>query len=184
MKNNVWKLVLYFFILPVLLTILIIYGFSGILEFELTKKILSVSGYLFTLSSLILVFILYQSFKPSDYHKSIRDQKYLDKEGIEELGLSLVNIKVCIINGKVEGLAENSSTVVHIHRSLKKHEEDAILKAYSNYIKKLFNLINTHGLISIGLNKDYKKMSGISRKNKLKIWEAADELERYVKQMK
>lgn len=176
-------MLLLFFVLPLVISLILVFEFSAMLDYKVIKNIISVSGYGFTFSSLILVFILYRSFKPSDYNKSVSVQKYLEEVAIEELGSSLGTIKTCIRENEVKGLAESSNTVAHIHGSLKEYEDDVILKAYSNHIKSLFNLINKHGLPSIGLKRDYKKLQKISDNNKSKIWRAADDLQRYLDRM-
>ncbi|AKG03391.1 hypothetical protein AAV35_000390 [Salimicrobium jeotgali] len=183
-RSNVWYLILVFFGLPIAITTVIVFCTDGILEATLTKRIMTVSNYLFTVSSLIIVFVLYRNLNPSDYHKDAQEQKYLDENSIDDLYSASRKIKYCIKEQEVEGLAENCSTVSHVYNSLKNHENDVVLKAYQNHLKNLCHLINKNNLISIGLEGDFKTFQSIPKKNKTSIWRKADELERYVKRIK
>lgn len=179
LKNKLLPLFLLFFVFPAVISLILVFYFGEILNYGIIKQIISVSGYGFSLSSLILVFILFRSFKPSDYQKTVSEQKYLDEDAIKELGPSLENIKSCISNNEVKGLEASSSAVLHIYRSLTDHKDDAVLKAYSNKLKKLSNLINKHKLPTIGITNDLGEFKRISDKNRSDIWMAADDLKKY-----
>lgn len=174
---------LVFLLLPIIISLVLVSKYSEILNSPFIKETISVSGYFFSLSSLVLIFILFRSFRPSDYHKSVSDQKYLDDDAIGDLDSSLKTIKFCIQHNEVKDLVDSCNTVIHIYRSLKEHGDDLILKAYSNQIKDLFNLINKHALQRIGLTSDYEELRAISDSDKLMIWNKTDELERYLKRI-
>lgn len=178
-KNSVWLLFLFFFLFPLGLSLILVFKFNEIVNSEIIKQIISVSGYFFSLSSLILVFILFRRFKSSDFQKTASEQKYLEVDAIKELGSALENIKRCIHKSRVKGLSESSNTVLHIYRSLTEYDDDVILKAYSNKLKKLSNLINKHKLITIGISNDFERLRSISSKHKSEIWSSADDLKRY-----
>ncbi|WHX25645.1 hypothetical protein QNH47_16150 [Virgibacillus halodenitrificans] len=183
LRNNVWILFLLFFVLPIVLSFVLVFKFGEIFDYEIMEKILSISGYFFTLSSLILVFILFRVFRTSDHNKSVSDKEYLEEDAIKELLSSLRIIKACIQKDEVKGLYDSCSDVKHIYHSLNGYEEDVDLKAYSTQIKNLFSLINKHKLTSIGFEHNSEQLKKKSLKDKQKIMEAAGDLERYLNRM-
>lgn len=169
LKNNIWFLIFCFFVLPLVLSLVLVWRFDSFLNNEFVERFIVVSGYLFTLCSLILVFILFKTFKVSDYKRSVANKNFLEKDASDKLVLSLTIIKDCVNENEVENLFDSCTNVKNIYNSLKIHESDVDLKAYSNEIKSVFSLLNRYSLSSIGYESDVEKLKSMSMANKHSI---------------
>jgi len=173
---NIWVLLSLFFVLPIILSLILVLSFKNILENDFVEKIVFTSGYLFTLSSLILVFILFNTFKVSDYKRSAASKKYLEKKAFDKLYTSLTTIKNCVETNQVKDLYTSCMTVRETFNTLKFHDSDVELKAYSNEIKAVVNLINKYKLSTRGLDPKAKELKITPVDGKRKIVETIDTL--------
>ncbi|PIC69063.1 hypothetical protein CSV67_05945 [Sporosarcina sp. P2] len=178
-KNNMRFLFITFFVTPFILSIVIGFNFldlNFLLENENIKSSLDISGYLFTLSSLSLVFILFKNFKRSDYTRFEINKNYLENNAEEKLVHSLTNIKVCLTENTVKDLYSSCIVIKNIYNDLKDEQSDVDLKAYTSEIKSVFNLLNKFKLSSIGFESDIVKFKSITSDNKHYIVGKIDEL--------
>lgn len=180
-KNNLWLLLFAFLVLPMLLSFILVLNFNALLDYDFVKDLLSVSGYFFTLSSLILVFILFKTFKPSDYKRSLANDKFLER-ALVDLPSKLTIIKNCVDRNETKGLYESCGMVTDVYNSLIVSESDVDLKAYRTEIKKIFNLVNTYKLSRIGFEADVKKLEKMRSANKRQIIFSIDDLLRQLEQ--
>lgn len=174
--NNKWILILCFLGLPIILSLLIIWLFDTILDIDLVEKFILISGYLFTASSLILVFILFKKFNVSDYKKSETSRIFLEKYAFDDLYSALKVIRDCVENYEFENLSVSCTTVRNIHNSLTAYEADIDLKAYRNEIKSVVNLVNKHGLSTISNANEVEKLKTMRKSNRRNIISKIDDL--------
>ena len=162
--------------LPIILSLLIIWLFDTILDIDLVEKFILISGYLFTASSLILVFILFKKFNVSDYKKSETSRIFLEKYAFDDLYSALKVIRDCVENYEFENLSVSCTTVRNIHNSLTAYEADIDLKAYRNEIKSVVNLVNKHGLSTISNANEVEKLKTMRKSNRRNIISKIDDL--------
>ena len=174
-KNNILVLLSLFFVLPIILSFILVLYFKDFLAHDFVTRFLSISGYLFTLSALILVFILFNTFKVSDYKRSMANEKFLEK-AFDNLPASLTTIKSCLRNNEPEELYESCGIVRGIFKSLQDSESDVDLKAYESEIKAVVNLINKHHLTTIGFDLDFERLKAMSADTKRQIAFTVDDL--------
>lgn len=174
--NSKWSLILVFLGLPILLSVLIVWLFDAILDIDLVEKFILISGYLFTASSLILVFILFKKFNVSDYKKSETSRIYLEKHAFDELYSALKIIENCVRNYEVENLSASCAMVRNIHNSLTAYESDIDLKAYRNEIKSVVNLVNKHGLSAITKPYEVERLKSMRKSNRRNILSKIEDL--------
>lgn len=180
--KNMWFLFFLFFIFPLLLSVILTWNYTSFLESEKVSNFVSISGYLFTFSSLALVFVLFKTFKLSDHKRSAASKNFLEKKGFKTLSSSLENILHCIEKEETKNLRESCMNVREIFYSLNSYGNDVDLKAYKTDIKDVFNLISRCNLINIGYDGDSEQLKNMPTKDKLAITNAAESLLRYLKQ--
>lgn len=173
--KNMRTLILWFLVVPILLSFLIVINFNTFLEKAFIQNLILVSGYFFTFSSLLLVFALLNTFNASDHRRSTATDKFLESAP-EQLVISLRAIKNNIKNTDVTQLYENCAVVTDIHDSLKISDAEVDLKAYTTEIKAVVNLINKHKLSSIGFESDINKLLAINTTDKHNIIVKIDRL--------
>lgn len=142
-KNN-WLLITLFFISPMIISFVVAYFPNIFLNYIFLEDFMTVSSYLFTFSSLIIVFVLLNTFEASDYHRSVLNKDYLNSDGVKQLIWALENIEKCILGGKTVGLYKSYRRIGHIKKSLMRQNEDVVLKAYSSQINKIHNLLGRY----------------------------------------
>lgn len=164
--NNPWSLFGFFLVLPLLVSFLLAWPFDALLEIKALQNFVYVSGYLFTASSLLLVFILFKRAKVSDYKKDEASKYFLENDAFVDLFLALTTIKNCIENDEVTNLSVNCLRVRHIHTLLVSYGSDTELKAYQKKIKSIYNLLAKHGLFTIGFASETIKLKEMSVQKK------------------
>ncbi len=181
LKSNRWVLIGLFLLLPTIVSLVVVFRFNWLLDNKIIGDFMSVSGYFFTFSSLALVFILLEAFRVSDYQKSIVNKEFLENDAINQLINSLENVKECILKEKVDGLYKSCRNVDHVYRSLTTYEYDVVLRAYSNQIKHVYNLLNRNSFFTFSFEYDVEKLRNISTDVKQHIVSEVDDLSRELK---
>lgn len=156
--------------------------FKTFLEQDFVERFVFTSGYLFTFSSLVLVFVLFNTFKVSDYKKSEANKNFLEKKAFEKLSSSLVIIKDCLSNNETKNLYESCGNVKEVFDSLKVSVSEVELTAYTTEIKPVFSMINKYKLSSIGFHSDVESLKNLSEDDKLIITSKIDVLMRKLEQ--
>ena len=168
-------LIVCFLLAPIAISLVMVTYFDGFLESDFVQNLILVSGFLFTLSSLLLVFALLNTFNASDHQRSAANDKFLEN-ALEKLVIALTAIKNDVKNTDVKQLYENCAVVTDIHDSLKISDLEVDLKAYTTEIKAVVNLINKHKLSSIGFESDINKLIAINTTDKHNIIVKIDRL--------
>lgn len=170
------KLFFWFLIFPVIITLIIVYFFKNMLKIEFITYFMSVSGYLFSLTSLILVFILFKTFRFSDYTRAVTDKNYLEKNAKIELIESLTDIQKSLYDNSVPNIIKSYLNIQYIYNSLKNYKEDVILKAYFPELKSIFNILNKYKFYTISIDKDITKWTEIPNDIKSDLYLKVDNL--------
>ena len=178
LKNNIWALIGLFFLLPTIVSLVVVFMFNSLLDFKNIRNFMDVSGYFFTFSSLVLVFILLETFRISDYKKSVVNKSFLENDAINQLINSLDLIQKCILEEKVDDLYQSCRNVDHIYKSLKTQEDDVVLSAYSNQIGHIYNLLNRNYFFTFSYDYDVRKLKNIPTDVKQNIVSKVDDLSR------
>lgn len=178
LKSNIYVLIGLFLLLPIIVSLVVVFKFNSLLDNKITGDFILVSGYLFTFSSLILVFILLETFRISDYKKSVVNKDYLENDAITQLINSLDMINKCILEERVKDLYSSCRTVDHIYKSLKTYEKDVVLSAYSNQIGQVYSLLNRNSFFTFSYENDVEKLKNVSTEVKQNIVSKVDDLSR------
>lgn len=146
-----------FILLPFLVSILISFKLEYIANIRKLEIFMSFSSWFFTLSSLILIFLVSERFTISTFHRNIREKNYLDKEAIQDLKNAVQRIRLLIDNETdTRHLTEDCRTIKYIYTKLSKQKQDTDLHSLKDEIGDLFNKINRYKLESIGNEKNQK----------------------------
>lgn len=178
LKSNIRVLIGLFFLLPTIVSLLVVLKFNWLLDIKIIRNFMDVSGYFFTFSSLVLVFILLETFRLSDYKKSVVNKNFLENDAISQLINSLDMIQKCILEEKVADLYKSCRNVDHVYKSLKTHEDDVVLSAYSNQIGHIYNLLNRNSFFTFSYDNDVGKFKNIPTDVKQDIVSKVDDLSR------
>lgn len=189
-KNN-RLLITLFFIFPMIISFVVAFFPNMLLNYIFLEDFMTVSSYLFTLSSLIIVFVLLNSFESSDYHRSDLNKDYLNSDGFKQLIEALDKIEECIKEEKTDGLYDSYRDIGHIKNNLMRENEDVYLKAYISQINKIYNLLSRFNFKRFNFKKsNFKWFNFKSSENhfdhltsdvKEKIVEEVDDLSRELK---
>ncbi|MBT2572311.1 hypothetical protein, partial [Planococcus sp. ISL-110] len=177
-----WVLMILFFVVPTVISLVLALCFEKFLEHDFVAKFMTTSGYFYTLGSLILVFILFNTFKVSDYKKSVASKDFLEKRAFEELSSSLKTILDCLEKNETKNLHSSCMTVKEIYESVRDFESDVDLKAYSIEIRDVFSVLNKYKLSTIGYNSDVQKLENMRESYKFDIVTKIDRLVRQLEQ--
>jgi len=123
------------------------------------EKFMSFSGYFLAVSNVILFFLVYRTFKLSDYKKDVVNNNYLEGKAPETLLAAITVVNQCLNKNKVNGLSNAVFEIDHINKSLKTNTSDAWLKAYSSTIQEIVNLIYKYSIDKMDSNEKLKEMN-------------------------
>lgn len=156
----------FFLVLPLLVSLLVAWSFADLLDNKFLQDFIYLSGYLFTASSLLLVFILFKRSKVSDIKKDEANKKFLEEEAFVDLFLALTTIKACIEKDDVTNLGVNCFKLENIYNMLVSYGSDTDLKAYQNDIKSIYILLGKNDLFTIGLASETIRLKEMSIQKK------------------
>ncbi|MES3714448.1 hypothetical protein ABC762_13255 [Staphylococcus ureilyticus] len=121
--------------------------------------------------------------------KNMRDKKYLDMEGIEDLK-SAVSIVRLFVDGEknMDQLSEKCRAIKYIYDKLKNQKQDTELYSLKYEIDDVFSVVNEFNLESIGRNRDDQKWEQIRDEDKevigRKLFTLEKELETLLKDVR
>lgn len=156
----------------------VLYSKDFLEEFEVNLFI-TISSWFFSLISVIFIFIVWKKFDEPLYNKEKREKNYLDKEGIEDLKVSVSYIlKFSDDSEDITHLSEHCRTVKYIYDKLSNKNHETELDSLSEDIKSLIHLLNKHKLETIGASKNKDKWNKIDIEIKSRIGKKAFYLEK------
>lgn len=162
------KLVPIFFLgFPLLAGLIISSYYEYLIDFKKLMAFITFSSWFFSFFSILLIFIVWEKFKESVFRKNLRDRKYLDMEGIEDLNSS-VSIVLSVVDGKkdIDQLSENCRGIKYIYGKLKIQKQDTELYALKYELENVVDVVNRFNLESIGRNLDSEKWEKIKDDDK------------------
>lgn len=111
------------------------------------------SGYFFTLSSLLLVFILYRKYAPSEHMKNLIRLNHIENKGEEKFLKALEKIYENIISNDFNNnVSEACTTIKVISKNINELESDTYLKSLKIEIEDIVSLLNEFKVESKGLH--------------------------------
>lgn len=157
---------------------LVLYSKDFLEEFEVNLFI-TISSWFFSLISVVFIFIVWKKFDEPLYNKEKREKNYLDKEGIEDLKVSVSYIlKFSEDSEDITHLSKHCRTVKYIYDKLRNKNQETELDSLREDIKSLINLLNRHKLETIGASKNMDKWNKIDIEIKSGIGKKAFYLEK------
>lgn len=111
-------------------------------------------------------------------HKTIRDKKLLDEDGISILKDSAERIRLSL--GKPTDLSEieaDCRQIIYIRNKIKSQKQDTELYSLKIEIDDLFHAINKYKLVTISATKDIESWKKIDINSQIDIAEIAYRLE-------
>ncbi len=162
--NNTKNLVIWFLISPtiiaIIFSILEVYipsNFKSSTIYSLLSNFKDFSSYLYSISSLLLVFILYRKYSHSNYSVDTHRVNYLENQGEEDLLSALNFIYLILANNLKDGidqkeLKKSCINIKVISKKISTLENDVYLKALRYEIEEIVSLINVLKMEHDGLN--------------------------------
>lgn len=158
---------IFFIVFPLLAGLIISFYYEYLIDFKKLMAFITFSSWFFSFFSILLIFIVWEKFKESVLRKNLRDRKYLDMEGIEDLN-SYVSIVLLVVDGKkdIDQLSENCRGIKYIYNKLKIQKQDTELYALKYELEKVVDVVSRFNLESIGRNLDSEKWEKIIDEDK------------------
>lgn len=167
--KNYWKPIT-FIGLSFLIAICISIWAENIINIKKITTFITVSSWLFSFSSLLLIFLVSEKFRISTFHKSIREKNFLDQDAITKLKDAVQRVRLFTDDQiDIDSLYYNCIDIKYIYSKLKDQKQDTELYSLKNEIGDIFDKINKYKLESIGAAKDTKKWEQIDPSHKEEI---------------
>ncbi|TQR88740.1 hypothetical protein [Staphylococcus saprophyticus] len=170
---------IFFIFFPFVAGGIISYYFEYFSDLKKVMTFITFSSWFFSFFSILLIFVVWEKYRESVVRKDMRDKKYLDREGIEELNSAVLIVRLFVDDQKnMEQLSEKCRAIKYTYEKLKKQKQDTELYSLEYEIRNVFNVINKFKLESIGRNMDEEKWEQIKDKDKKVIGEKLYTLEK------
>lgn len=181
--KNYWKPIT-FIGLPLFIAICISIWSENIIDIKKITTFITISSWLFSFSSLLLIFLVSEKFRISTFHKNIREKNFLDQDAIAKLKDAVQKVRLFSDNQiDIDSLYDDCRDIKYIYRKLRNQKQDTELYSLKNEIGDIFDKINKHNLESIGAAKDTKKWEQIDPSQKEEIRIIAYSLEQDLKSL-
>lgn len=158
-------------------------------DFKKLMTFITFSSWFFSFFSILLIFIVWEKFRESVIRRDMRDKKYLDREGIEDLKSAVSSVRLFVDDNKdMDQLSEKCRAIKYIYDKLNNQKQDTELYSLKYEIDGVFSVVNKFKLESIGRNMDEEKWEQIEDKDKevigRKLFALEQELERLLKEVR
>lgn len=175
--KNQWKPII-FIGFPFLIAIFISIWFENLINIKKITTFITISSWLFSLSSLLLIFLVSEKFRISTFHRNIREKKFLDQDGVTKLKNAVQNIRLFIDDQiEIDSINTACEDIIYIYHKLKNQKQDTELYSLKNEIDDIFSKINQYNLPSIAHDKDIERWKKIDSSVKQTIGSMAYTLE-------
>lgn len=186
-KKNFFPIFFIFF--PFVAGGIISYYFEYFIDFKKLMTFITFSSWFFSFFSILLIFIVWEKFRESVIRKDMRDKKYLDREGIEDLKSAVSSVRLFVDDKKdMDQLSEKCRAIKYIYDKLNNQKQDTELYSLKDEIAGVFSVVNEFKLESIGRNMDEEKWEQIKDKDKevigRKLFALEQDLERLLKEVR
>lgn len=182
--NNTKNLIICFLITPtviaIIFSILEVYipsNFKSSTMYSILSNFKEFSSYLYSISSLLLVFILYRKYTHSNYSIDTHRVNYLENQGEEDLLTALNFIYLILAENSEDGidqkkLKRSCIDIKVILNKISSLEDDFYLKALRKDIEGIVSLIKALKIEHEGLN-EINKLRLSNKTGKIQILESA-----------